>query len=830
MSDNTIHIGIDLGTTNSEVAVFVSGKTEIIKNIYGDSYTPSVFGIDKAGNKIVGKKAYENLFKKGTDDEVANNKAEVKRLMGTADKTTFPRLHKSLSAEEISAEILTSLKEDIGRKYPDIDTKSVVVTVPAYFSILQSEATKRAANLAGFEHVVLLQEPIAAAIAYGFQTTGNHNWLVYDLGGGTFDVALISSRKGTLSVLESGGDNYLGGKDIDWLLVEKIFVPKIIQKYNLKDFTRSNNKFHSIFSRLKYLAENAKIDLSQLSKTLVEIDLETEDSEEIELNIEINRAEFEKLIDPLLNKTIAIAKETIKKAGIAYKAVDKVVLVGGPTQIPYLRKTLEQALGIKLDTSLDCLTVVATGACLYGISQKIPDTLKPNKKQKKGTFSLKLNYSSLTSETDEPISGSLEGKLDDEYTLQIQSEDGQYTSSRISLKKGKFLDTVTVEPNKTNLYWLYLFDSKGNAVPVEPESFVITHGLSVSGAPIAHSIGISIRKQIVINSGQQGEFEIFFEKGSSLPLKETRKYRTAQKISRGDTNDLPIVVLEGESSNPENDDYIGNLGINGKGLPHDLPVGTDIEVTIAVNESRELSVSYYIPIIDKTGNLRLTTWAEEIDVTKLDQALDKQKKMFSKLKNLCSEDEQNSIQGLIESASSSVNSAGSDQDDKRKADSEIKQLRERLDKLAESKKSVSLKADFNKMLELIPQLIANAEPSTDKDSGTRMFNSLKEQGEKAIQDNDETLLARTNEQLVMLAVRYYYSNPQSWVEQFRRHSSGEFQYTNPQAAKYFIDKGQKALGANNIEDVKGAVKELQNLMIKQNETQNVEIVLSGLIK
>lgn len=830
MSDKTIQIGIDLGTTNSEVAVFVNGKTELIKNIYGDTYTPSVFGVDKAGNRIVGKKAYENLFKKGTDDEVTNNKAEVKRLMGTADKTTFPRLHKSLSAEEISAEILTSLKEDIGRKYPDIDTKSVVVTVPAYFSILQSEATKRAANLAGFEHVVLLQEPIAAAIAYGFQTTGNHNWLVYDLGGGTFDVALISSRKGTLSVLESGGDNYLGGKDIDWLLVEKVFAPKIAQKYNLKDFTRSNKKFHSIFSRLKYLAENAKIDLSQLKKTLVEIDLETEDAQEIVLNIEIERPEFEKLIDPLLNKTITIAKETIKKAGIAYKAVDKVVLVGGPTQIPHLRKKLEQALGIKVDTSLDCLTVVATGACLYGISQKVPDTVKSNKKQKKGTLSLKLNYSTLTSETDEPVSGSLEGDLVDKYTLQIQSEDGQYTSSRIPLRNGKFLESVTVEPNKTNLYWLYLFDSKGNAVPVEPESFVITHGLSVSGAPIARSVGISIQKQVVINAGEQGEFEVFFEKGSSLPLKGTKKYRTAQKISRGDTNELPIVVLEGESPNPDNDDYIGTLAINGKGLPHDLPVGTDIEVTIAINESRELSVSYYIPTIDKSGNLRMTTLDEQVDVKKLEEALDKQKKTFSQLKDLCSEDEQVSIQSLIESATSSVNSAGIDQDDKRKADSEIKQLRERLEKLSESKKSVSLRAEFNKMLEFIPQLIANAEPSSDKESGTRMLNALKEQGEKAINVNDDTLLSRTNEQLIMLAVKYYYSNPQGWVEQFRRHSEGEIQHTNPQAAKYFIDKGKKALETNNIEDLKGAVKELQNLMVNQNEQKSVETLLSGLTK
>ena len=168
MTQEFIQIGIDLGTTNSEAAVFINNKVEIVKNIYQYSFTPSVFGVDKTGNKVVGKKAYENLFKKATTDEVENNKAEVKRLMGTADKIEFPRLKNSLSAEEISAEILKSLKEDIGRKYPDLDTRLVVIAVPAYFSILQSEATKRAGNLAGFERVVLIQEPIASAFAYGF--------------------------------------------------------------------------------------------------------------------------------------------------------------------------------------------------------------------------------------------------------------------------------------------------------------------------------------------------------------------------------------------------------------------------------------------------------------------------------------------------------------------------------------------------------------------------------------------------------------------------------------------------------------------------------------
>lgn len=828
MTQEFIQIGIDLGTTNSEVAVFINNKVEIVKNIYQDSFTPSVFGVDKTGNKVVGKKAYENLFKKATTDEVENNKAEVKRLMGTADKIEFTRLKNSLSAEEISAEILKSLKEDIGRKYPDLDTRSVVITVPAYFSILQSEATKRAGNLAGFEHVVLLQEPIAAAISYGFQSLKKQNWLVYDFGGGTFDVALISSRDGSLTVLETGGDNYLGGKNIDWALVEGVMVPEINKKYKLKNFTRSNPDYQTVFSRLKFLAESAKIDLSQLNKTLIEIDLEIKGGKEISLNIELERSRFEKIIEPLIKKTIAISKETIKNAGVTPDAVDKVILVGGPSQIPYLRKMIEQSLKIKIDTTVDCLTAVATGACLYGLGQRVPESAKTNKDKKSKAVTLKLNYPTLTSETDEPISGSIYDVDDNEYVLQIQSESGLYTSPKIPLKKGKFLESITLEANKTNQFWVYLFDKDGNAVQVEPDSFVITHGLSVSGAPIAHSIGIAL--QNIADSENKGEFDVYFEKGSILPLKEkTKSYRTAQKISRGDDNELPIVVFEGEDKNPENNDFVCRLGINGKELPHDLPVGTSIDVSISLNESRELSVSYYIPSIDKGGNLRVTDVDEALDVDTLSANLKKEKEKFDKVTDLCNEEEREAITNLFESATTSVENANTDQDDKRKANKDIKELRARVEKVSESKKGDKLKVDFNNYLEIVPVFMANAPEDTNKKQDMELLETLKAEGEKAISTNNKTRLARTNEQLVALAVKYYYANPESWVEQFARHSQGEFTYTNPQAAKYFIEKGKKAVDSNSLEGVKDAVLELQNLMVNKNQVSLTSMV-SGLTR
>src|SRR3990172_8072503 len=242
MESRNIQIGIDLGTTNSSVAINCKGVIEVIEKPGGVKYTPSVFGFDKAKNKIVGQKAYEKLYL-GSEDDFHNFKAEIKRLMGTAETIYFERADLKMSPEEISAEILKSLKEDILRKYPDFSTVAAVITVPAAFSVLQSEATKRGGNLAGFEHVILLQEPIAAGASYGFQNTLNENWLIYDLGGGTFDVALISCKDGLLSVLGHSGDNFLGGKNIDWEIVDKIITPKILEKYTLTNFSRKNENY-----------------------------------------------------------------------------------------------------------------------------------------------------------------------------------------------------------------------------------------------------------------------------------------------------------------------------------------------------------------------------------------------------------------------------------------------------------------------------------------------------------------------------------------------------------------------------------------------------------
>lgn len=829
MANQNIQIGIDLGTTNSEVAINNNNKIEVIERAGGVKYIPSVFGYDKSKNKVVGQKAYQNLYL-GQKDDFENYKAEIKRVIGTSESTYFKRAELKMTPEEISAEILKSLKEDILRKYPDFDTTTAVITVPAAFSGIQSEATKRAGNLAGFDYVVLLQEPIAAAIAYGFGNSKNEKWLVYDLGGGTFDISLVSIKDGNLTVLANNGDNFLGGKNIDLEIVDKIIVPKIIEKFQLEDFKRNNDKYKSVFTKLKWAAENAKIDLSQNNKTLIELgttpfnNIGTDDSgKEIEIAFDLSRKELEDILEPLIDRTIKLAKETLKEADIKSTSVEKIILVGGPTQIPYIKERLESDLKIKVDSSIDPLTVVANGACIYAISQKIPKNIleKTKKEVKEGTQTLSLNYESLTSENDEMVAGVLDDLKDteDEYYVQIQSDSGTYNGSKIKLKNGKFIDTVAIESNKTNLYWLYLFDNKGNSIPVEPDSFSITHGLSTSEAPLPHTIGIVIAKKDIKNGFTlTNERKIIWEKGSSLPLKYQGTYKTIRKLIKNEENNpLNILIDEGESDKPDRNFFVCEIAINGKDLPYDLPEGTEVEITTELDKSRELTVNVYIPLIDLTVPGRASFKDEIINVEELEIELNIQIEKAKNISEDCTPEEKKEIEYSIQTLEKGIQNARSDEDEKRKTNKELKDFKITLDKLEKEKELPQLIKDFNTGIVDTQTIIDEYGDKKDYENNKEQLSKIKAEGEKAILERDKTLLVRINEQIKELWMRVWFSNSQTWYYYFDQLVTENHTFINEKEAQYYFDKGRRAMEIKDEEELKHCVQSLWSLLPKEEQ-------------
>ncbi|MBE0640233.1 MAG: Hsp70 family protein [Bacteroidales bacterium] len=371
MKSLTIDFGIDLGTSNSKIARINGVDAEVIKNSEGFEFTPSVVWIDSKERVHVGRRAKDQL-----ENDPENAFSEFKIQMGTETQYTFERNKKKMSPYELSAEVLKALKEDVRRQLGE-EVTSVVITVPAAFELPHCQATNKAAKLAGFVNHPLLQEPIAAAMAYGFQNeTTNKFWMVYDFGGGKFDASIIQIKDGQIEIIHNGGDNGLGGKNLDREIVNSLLAPAIAKEHNLKNFTRNNKQFWGVFAKLNAEAEKAKIRLSLEDSVKIYIDtlFKNDKGEAVEFTYELSRSDFEKLAKPYIIQSINICKKVLMEKRLGTSNIEKMIMVGGTSLIPYLRNMLldaNQGLGIPLESNIYPITVVAKGAAIFASTKQI---------------------------------------------------------------------------------------------------------------------------------------------------------------------------------------------------------------------------------------------------------------------------------------------------------------------------------------------------------------------------------------------------------------------------------------------------------------------------
>ncbi len=367
-------IGIDLGTTNSAMAVYENGESKIIPNKEGKNTTPSIVAFTDKGEVLVGEPAKRQMV---TNPE--KTIYSVKRIMGLmcnedkakeakerlpyhiVDKNGACAIEvdgKVYTPQEISAKILMKLKED-AEAYLGDQVNDVVITVPAYFNDAQRKATKEAGTIAGLNVLRIINEPTAAALAYGLDKKESENIAVYDLGGGTFDVTILETGDGVVEVLATGGDAFLGGDDFDNRIID----------YIVEEF----KKEHGIdlkadmmaLQRLKEAAENAKKELSSTTETEINLPFITADATGPKhLVMKLTRAKFESLIEDLVDKTIEKIKEVLKDSGLTKDQIKEVVMVGGSTRVPLVQRKVKEFFGKELDNSVNPDEVVAIGAAI----------------------------------------------------------------------------------------------------------------------------------------------------------------------------------------------------------------------------------------------------------------------------------------------------------------------------------------------------------------------------------------------------------------------------------------------------------------------------------
>ncbi len=344
-------IGIDLGTTNSCVAVMEGGEPVVIPNAEGSRTTPSVVGFNKEGERLVGRVA-KNQAIQYPDRTISS----IKRKMGTNEKVTVDG--KQYTPQEISAMILQKLKAD-AESYLGETVSQAVITVPAYFSDSQRQATKDAGRIAGLEVLRIINEPTAASLAYGLDKENSHKILVYDLGGGTFDVSILEIGDGVFEVLATNGDTHLGGDDFDERIIR--FVADNFRKENHIDLTKDP----MAYQRLKDAAEKAKIELSGAMSSNINLPFITADaSGPKHLDMTLTRAQFDQLTADLVEKTIVPVRNALRDAGLTAEQIDKVILVGGSTRIPAVQTAVRNITGKDPFKGINPDECVAIGAAI----------------------------------------------------------------------------------------------------------------------------------------------------------------------------------------------------------------------------------------------------------------------------------------------------------------------------------------------------------------------------------------------------------------------------------------------------------------------------------
>ena len=345
-------IGIDLGTTNSCVAVYDGGEAKVITNPEGMRTTPSVVAF-KNGDIIVGQKAKNQMV---TNKDTISS---IKRKMGTSEKVSANG--KEYSPEEVSAMILGDLKKTAEAYLGETVTKSVI-TVPAYFNDAQRQATKNAGKIAGLEVERIINEPTAAALAYGLDKQDkNQTVLVYDLGGGTFDVSILELGDGVFEVKSTSGNNHLGGDDFDERVMD--YIVSEFKKETSVDLTKDK----MAMQRVKDAAEKAKKDLSGMTTTEISLPFISQGTDgPIHLNMSLTRAKFEDLISDLVESTTEPVRKALKDANLSAKDIDKVLLVGGSTRIPCVQELVKKELNKEPSKEVNPDEVVAMGAAIQG--------------------------------------------------------------------------------------------------------------------------------------------------------------------------------------------------------------------------------------------------------------------------------------------------------------------------------------------------------------------------------------------------------------------------------------------------------------------------------
>jgi len=806
-----INIGIDLGTTNSGIAKYDNGKISIYKNPVGFKDTiPSVVSFRK-GRIQIGEKAREH-----SAINAENVFSSFKRKMGSDELYFIKDLDKNISPIELSSMVLNELINFAQGE----SLKSAVITIPASFDTIQSNATKKAGYQAGFEEIVLLQEPIAACLAYSnslnLEITSDQKWLVYDFGGGTFDIALVNINERDLKVFDHKGNNFLGGVDLDTLFVEKIICAKIekaTQENNLwsKIIAKENPIYNKLFFELLYKAEEAKKELSIKETSSIEIDF---DELSISLDIDISRKEFESIVKPKFEESFHLVEKLISENHLKFSDIERIILVGGTTYIPYIRQQLQERTQIHIETNLDPTTAVMIGAAYYAgskPSELIEEEIAQQPIALENNIEVEIIYEPHSKDSEELIVALLGESFEGYY--RITRADGGFDTGLLKANK-KIAEFVPLLEKTTNQFTLFLFDNQQKQIFSNP-NIQITNGLySILGQPIPNDICLELDEET-----GKSHMEIIFKKNDILPLKKTIYKTCSKNILRNSDQKLIINVVEGNAGSMVGSNLsIGYIEICGRNFEQDLLKGMDIELNFKVSESRDLSIDVYIGALDLEINEVFNPHQRKISIEKLvaeiKDALD------TILEEIRREEQEENYEYLAklkrsqESLTILYNEALENKDDavtdKKYQIDELKKIYiQEFDDLVRHKHILFELDEYHSIKETFTFYLEKGSPRQKEE-----YEKITKNEKEFLQSNNKYLIRKKKKELESLLENIYVNQDESYINYFymlRFKDPSDFNDSSKHSK--LIELGARALDNANIPELKSVCNQLYHLLI-----------------
>ena len=616
-----IDYGIDLGTTNSSICRMEKGEPVVIKTDTLKDTLPSCVSINKKGSIKAGDAAYNTMksdkrrASKSGHAMDSNTYIEFKRTMGTDTKYHCSNAGRDFTSEELSAEVLKALKSFV----TDEVFRSVVITVPAKFTVGQKTATIEAAKMAGFAHCELLQEPIAASFAYGLSSEQKNGiWMVFDFGGGTFDAALLRVEDGIMQVFDTAGDNYLGGKDLDAAIVEAIIIPYLKENYAIGGILADKEKNAVLRDAMKTYAEDVKNQLSFKESEDILSNLgdlgEDEDGEEIELDLTVTQQQVFDAMRPVFQKAVDVCKELLKRNNLKGSQLNKLILVGGPTHSPLIRQMLREQITPNVDTSIDPMTAVATGAALYASTK---DADVKDSDIETGTIKLEVGYEATSVEQSEWVSVKLDkagsgASYPNKVLVEFVRGDNAWSSGKTEIDEmGNVIEANLVE-GKSNAFSIIAYNEKGDQLPCFPSEITIIQGSKVGSAPLPYNIGIAIwddHKSKAVFRAATG-----LEKNKPVPaVGVVNGLSTSKQLRPGMIGDVLTIPIYQCEDDPEVGrtaalyEYVADVVVTGEEIESLIPENSPVDITLKVDSSEQMTMDIYFPSVDFTVSKSLDT-------------------------------------------------------------------------------------------------------------------------------------------------------------------------------------------------------------------------------